>query len=181
MAIEKIKILWAVLELPAKQHCQFWPIWPNFEVNGLDWQCCLADSSKMAPRILIFSIAMGAYYSFEVKNIEIWVPAFFRHNNSSVGSVSIVCSMWNCVFKRSKVGGTLILVTHNRNFYIFPRIRSLKIEVKINEANVQGRKQLSPVLSGEFWVSQAKQDLVKKIFLIFPTGLQVHLEDMFWL
>ena len=51
-------------------------IWPNFEVNGLDWQCCLADSSKTARRILIFSIAMGAEYSFEVKNIEIWVPAF---------------------------------------------------------------------------------------------------------
>ena len=32
----------------------------NFEVNGLDWQCCLAGSSQRAPRILIFSIAMGA-------------------------------------------------------------------------------------------------------------------------
>jgi hypothetical protein len=41
----------------------------------------------MAPRILIFSIAMGADYSFEVKNIEIWVPAFFKHNNSSVATV----------------------------------------------------------------------------------------------
>ena len=27
---------------------------------------------------------MGTNYSFEVKNIEIWVPAFFKHNNSSV-------------------------------------------------------------------------------------------------
>ena len=35
--------------------------------------------------------------------------------------------MWNCVFKSCKVGGTLILVTHNRNFYIFPRIKSGKI------------------------------------------------------
>ena len=41
----------------------------------------------MAPRILIFFIAMGADYSFEVKNIEIWVPAFFKHNNSSVATV----------------------------------------------------------------------------------------------
>ena len=46
MAIEKIKIMVA--------------IWPIFEVNGLDWQCCLAGSSKTAPRILIFSIAMDA-------------------------------------------------------------------------------------------------------------------------
>ena len=56
MAIEKIKILGAVLELPTKQHCQFGPI---YKVNGLDWLCCLAGSSKTAPRILIFSIAMG--------------------------------------------------------------------------------------------------------------------------
>ena len=83
MAIEKIKILGAVLELlPAKQ-----PIWPSYEVNGLGWHCCLAGSSKMAPRILIFSIAMVAYYSFEVKIIEIWAPAFFKHNNSFVATV----------------------------------------------------------------------------------------------
>jgi hypothetical protein len=31
----------------------------------------LAGSSKRAPRILIFSIAMCADYSFDVKNIEI--------------------------------------------------------------------------------------------------------------
>ena len=35
-------------------------------------------SSKTAPRILIFSIAMGADYSFEVKIIEIWTPAFLK-------------------------------------------------------------------------------------------------------
>ena len=31
-----------------------WPIWPNVEVEGLDWQCCLAGSSKTAPRIFIY-------------------------------------------------------------------------------------------------------------------------------
>ena len=31
-----------------------WPIRPNVEVNGLDWQCFLAGNSKTAPRILIF-------------------------------------------------------------------------------------------------------------------------------
>ena len=56
MAIEKIKILGAIQ-----------PIWPVFEVNGLDWHCCLASSSKTAPRILIFSIVIGADYSYEVK------------------------------------------------------------------------------------------------------------------
>jgi hypothetical protein len=63
------------------------PIYLENGPNGLNWQCCLAGSSKTAPRILIFSIAMGADYSFEVKNIEIWVPAFFKHNNSSVATV----------------------------------------------------------------------------------------------
>ena len=40
----------------------------------------------MAPKILIFLIAMGADHSIEVKNIEILVPAFFEHNDLSVAS-----------------------------------------------------------------------------------------------
>ena len=88
MSIEKIKILGAVLKLPAKQHCQFSPFGPTSEVNGLDWQCCLAGSSKTAPRILIFSIAIDADYSYEVKNSEIWAPAFFKHNNSFIAAVN---------------------------------------------------------------------------------------------
>ena len=74
MAIEKIKILGAVLELPAKQHCR--SIWPSFEVNLLDWQCCLAGSSKRAPTILIFSIAMGAEYLSYVKSIATFTSTF---------------------------------------------------------------------------------------------------------
>ena len=54
-------------------------IWPNFEVNGLDWQCCLAGSSKTAPRILIFSIAMGADNSFYVKSIATYTPTFIGY------------------------------------------------------------------------------------------------------
>ena len=74
MAIKKIKILGAVLELPVKQHCQFSPFGPIFEVNGLDWHCCLAGSSKMAPRILIFSIYLGAEYLFYVNSIATYAP-----------------------------------------------------------------------------------------------------------
>ena len=69
MAIEKIKILGALLELPTKQYCQFWPIYQEFGQNGLNWQCCLAGSSKTAPRILIFSTANGAKPSFYMKFI----------------------------------------------------------------------------------------------------------------
>ena len=36
---------------------------------------------------MIFSIVMGADYSFKVKNIEIWVPTFFKDNNSSIAAV----------------------------------------------------------------------------------------------
>ena len=82
MAIEKIKILGAVLELPAKQHCQFSPFGPVFEVNGLDWQCYLAASSKTA---------IGADYSYEMKNSAIWAPAFFKHNNSFIATVFSEC------------------------------------------------------------------------------------------
>ena len=93
MAIEKIKILGAVLELPAKQHCQFSPFGPFFEVNGLDWQCYLAGSSKTAPRILIFSMAIGANYSFDIKSGFSIAPAFSLHKNFDKASVNAdICS-----------------------------------------------------------------------------------------
>ena len=69
------------------------PIWPNVEVNGLDWHCCLAASSKRAPRILIFSIAMDANYTFYVKSIETHVHAFLPLNISAVISVAF-CLCW---------------------------------------------------------------------------------------
>ena len=47
----------------------------------------LAGSSQRAPRILIFSIAMGADYSFYVKIIETHARAFFTHNILVIGSV----------------------------------------------------------------------------------------------
>ena len=52
MAIEKIKILGAVLELSAKQQCQYSPFTSEVGPNGLNWQCCLAGSSKMAAKYL---------------------------------------------------------------------------------------------------------------------------------
>ena len=59
-------------------------------LNGLDWQCCLDGSSKKAPRILIFSIAMGADYSFYVKTIETHNPAFLTLNILAIGRVYVV-------------------------------------------------------------------------------------------
>ena len=39
-------------------------------MNRLNWQCCLAGSSKTAPRLLILSIVMGANYSVKLISIE---------------------------------------------------------------------------------------------------------------
>ena len=60
MAIEKIKVLGAVLEIPAE----------------LNRQRCLAGSSKTAPRILIFLIAMGDKYLSYVKSIATFAVTF---------------------------------------------------------------------------------------------------------
>ena len=94
MTIEKIKILGAVLELSAKQHCQFGKFGP-IEVNGLDWHCCLAGSSKTVPRIFIFSIVLGAEYSFYVKSIATYAPTFLGYNNS-VLAIVINMSLASC-------------------------------------------------------------------------------------
>ena len=55
--------------------------------NGLNWQCCLADSSETAPRILILLMAMGADYSFELIFIETYAPQFIGLNKLFLGSV----------------------------------------------------------------------------------------------
>ena len=74
IAVEQIKILGAFLE-------PIHPIWPIFGVNCLDWNCCLASNSNMAPRYFDL-IAIDDNYSYEV-----WVPAFFKHNNSFIATV----------------------------------------------------------------------------------------------
>ena len=58
------------------------PNWPN-------WQYCLASSSRTAPRILIFSIILGAKCSFYVKSNATYAPQFFWYNNSVLGLVDI--------------------------------------------------------------------------------------------
>ena len=35
----------------------------------------------------MFSIAMVADYSFDVKNIDIWAPTFFKQKNSFIATV----------------------------------------------------------------------------------------------
>ena len=60
----------------------------NFEVNGLDWQCCLAGSSKTAPRIFIFfSIVMSAECLSYLKSIETYAREFLTLIILSIGTV----------------------------------------------------------------------------------------------
>ena len=80
-------ILGTVLELPAKQQRQFSPFGPLYEVNGLDWQCYFAGSSKTSPSILIFSIAIGAEYLSYVKSIATVALTFFGYIISVLASV----------------------------------------------------------------------------------------------
>ena len=47
----------------------------------------IAGSSKTAPRIEIFSMAMGANYSFELMSIETYAPQFNGHNKLFLGSM----------------------------------------------------------------------------------------------
>ena len=78
------------MELPDKQHCQFLPIQSihlENSPNGLNWQCCLAGSSKTAPRILIFSIAMGANYSCKLIFFETYSPQYIGDKKFFLGSV----------------------------------------------------------------------------------------------
>ena len=72
-----MKILGAVLELPA-----YLP---------QNWQCCLDGSSKMATRILIFSIAIGAEYLSYVKSIATFALTFFGYIILVLASVYSHC------------------------------------------------------------------------------------------
>ena len=87
------KIMGAILELPAKQHCQLSPFTKNGQ-NGLNWQCCLAGSSKMAPSILICWAAMGAKPSFYMK---FW--PLNSENSSDVLTIPEISPHWEELLK----------------------------------------------------------------------------------
>ena len=68
MAIEKIKILGAVLGSYQLNCTANSAHLVHFAVNELDCQYCFAGSSKAAPRILNFSIDVDV--SFELNSVE---------------------------------------------------------------------------------------------------------------
>ena len=54
-------------------------------MNGPVWQGYLAGSSKMAPRILILLIVMGADSLSKLESMPTRVLAFYAHNNLFLG------------------------------------------------------------------------------------------------
>ena len=78
-----MKILGALLELPAKQHCQSSQFTSKLgqigQIGSAVW--------LVAPKILIFSITMDADYSFYVKTIETYARTFLALNVSAIGIV----------------------------------------------------------------------------------------------
>ena len=76
MAIEKIKILGVRFGATCQTALPIQPIYSKNGPKGLNWHCSLAGSSKTAPKILIFSVVMGADYSFELNSIETYAPQF---------------------------------------------------------------------------------------------------------
>ena len=77
-------ILCAILELPAKQ-----PIQPSeLSQIGQIGSAVKLVASKWPPGFWFFSIAIDADYSFYVKSIATYAPAFLRHNNSVLARVA---------------------------------------------------------------------------------------------
>ena len=72
-------------------------------------QCSLAGSYKKAPRILIFSIAMVADYSFYVKTIETHARAILTLNSLAIGRVQ--GNHQNCDKKVLKAPDTIFFLS----------------------------------------------------------------------
>ena len=91
---------------------------------------------------------MGADNSFEVKNIEIWLPAFFKHKHSSVATVTRYekhCQMFGKLFLVFfETMNIPCMYTHNGAIYAskFPHY-FFKLDKKSNSKGV-----LPPNLNG---------------------------------
>ena len=105
MAIEKIKILGAILELSAIQHCQSSPFTSELgQIDQIGSAVYLAGSSKMAPRILIFSIAMGVYLIFILcENYCYFCPHIFWVYYFSLSQCGIAMFFLTLGFRASMV------------------------------------------------------------------------------
>ena len=90
-----MKILGALLELPAKQHCQSSLFTPELGQIGQICSAVKLVAPKGLPGFSIFLIGMGADYSFYVKSIATCAPRFFKHIISVLASAVWTVSSWH--------------------------------------------------------------------------------------
>ena len=112
------------------------PIQPISLQNWPNWQCCLAGSSKTAPRILIFSIVLGAECSFYVKSIVTYAPQFFGYNNSVLAIVCCSRVLLHTLFSWGPFCGLMTNVTKGVKF----SVQTCKIRRNFWEKNMKRLK-----------------------------------------
>ena len=88
--LKKSKSWMAVLDLPAKQHCQFRPFCPICDVNGngLDWQCYLAEMQLQNGH--------HNFFFFQLPRVPIIHLSLFL--------LSIECPDFSCIITQSQAG-----------------------------------------------------------------------------
>ena len=87
MAIKKIKILGAILELPAKQHCQSSPFTKKVGQMGLIGSAVLLVASKQPPEFWFFQLPWVPIIHLSLFPLSIERPQFIGHNEIFLGSV----------------------------------------------------------------------------------------------
>ena len=70
-------------------------------MGKLEWQCWLAGNFKTAPRILFFSICLGAEYLSYVKSIETHARSFLTLDILSIGTVVTLQKVINYLFAQT--------------------------------------------------------------------------------
>ena len=74
--------------IPAKQQCQSSPFTSKLGQMGWFSYAIYLVAPKQPQGFWFFSIAMVAGCLCDVKNMDIWIPAFFKYNNSFIATVS---------------------------------------------------------------------------------------------
>ena len=116
------------------------------------WQCCLAGSSKTAPRIFIFSIVLGAECLSYVESIATFALIFFGYIISVLSSA--VCQSYSLDHQSQARGQTKASLTWNRASYTAHRETKLCREVlTMIGSRSEKRKRKTSLLNLEFWVN----------------------------
>ena len=108
----------------------FWSYQLKCTANSAPFAHFRGKWAGLAPRFLIFSIAMGANYLFELNSIETYAPQYFGHNNLVLGIVKGILHQENFRTKslgrdvgRSKIlkgrGRIVLRFFFSKNVYIF--------------------------------------------------------------